>query len=687
MDPRFADRDSFRKALEAAARELDGSVREGPGEAWTVSAGTPICSNPNGAPWGAVASLAEGAWGLSPKPISFPWTRRRAEEIAAVRTRQLESLLRAPRTAEPHEREPFSAGETFPARAEAFSWIAAAAALAMALTLVVLTLVALPLLERELERLFERAEVLTRLRADPLPRKAELEGLGLWGRLGAAFLLATPIAFFLGGLHAGVHALGEKFLTVARFAPWCSLFLGVSTFLALLPRTSPFVAVAAGFLVPGAALFGTTLAWGRRRDQVRTGPKTRTGLRPGVVAAALLILLALFALVPGPVGNEERIQGTSRFRDRFLLGHEAGRAFARFYYARTLYAAEPVKPVYVDDPSLKSRQIRTVLAVGKFGAELKYLKELDFSIEATPDADTAAPLIEKRQHDVYLLASSVVRPLDTLAKRSLLDRTICLEGSDPGRLIGTRTVSAPATKEALQKALHETLRFGPLESMLLELTWLGWTGVFYAGPVFGLILVLGLLGAVAAWVARRCSPRTVRILVVAVFVVSMTGLIGAFVLRAAALGRVAELKNLPGDDQKAIDRLAAGLKDPEPDVRYEAAYQACLVLKRPSFPRGGVTGELLAGARDPDVRVRLWCVAALGLTREDRTRETILQAMDDPDLLVRYRAAEGLEYLDAGRQPAPAASIAKLREMMRTRTWYEGMYALAALRRIDPTNY
>jgi len=687
MDPRFSDRESFRKALEAAARELDGSVRDGPGEAWTVSAGTPLCSNPNGAPWGAVASLAEGAWGLSPKPVSFPWTRRRAEEIAAVRTRQLESLLRTPRTAEPHEREPFTAGTTFPAKAEAWSWITAGAALAMALTLVVLTLAALPLLERELERMFQRAEVLTRIGANPLPGKAELEGLGFWGRLGAAFLLAVPIAFFLGGLHAAVHAVGERFLTVARFGPWCSLFLGVSTFLSLLPRASPLVSVAAGFLVPGAALFGTSVAWGRRRDEVRTGPKTRTGLRPGVVAAALLILLALFALVPGPVSNEERIQGTSRFRDRFLLGNEAGRAFARFYYARTLYAAEPVKPVYVDDPHLKSRQVRTILAVGKFGAELKYLKELDFSIETTADADTAAPLIEKRQHDVYLLASSVVRPMDTLRKFGLLDRTICLEGSDPGKLLGARIVTVPATKEALQKVLHETLRFGPLESMLLELTWLGWTGVFYAGPVFGLAMALGLLAAISAWVVRRFSARAVRGLLACVFVVSMVALISAFALRASALGRVADLKNLPADDQKAIDRLAAGLKDPDPDVRYEAAYQACLALKRPSFPRGGVTTELLAGAGDPDVRVRLWSVAALGLTREDKTRETILKGMDDPDLLVRYRAAEGLEYLDAGRRPVPAPTIAKLREMIRTRSWYEGMYALAALRRIDPANY
>ncbi|HZL73129.1 MAG TPA: hypothetical protein VFC86_11745, partial [Planctomycetota bacterium] len=65
----------------------------------------------------------------------------------------------------------------------------------------------------------------------------------------------------------------------------------------------------------------------------------------------------------------------------------------------------------------------------------------------------------------------------------------------------------------------------------------------------------------------------------------------------------------------------------------------------------------------------------------------ILAAMDDPEMLVRYRAAEGLENLDSKRLPAAAETVAKLKEMLRTRSWYEGMYALDALRKIEPAKY
>jgi hypothetical protein len=112
-----------------------------------------------------------------------------------------------------------------------------------------------------------------------------------------------------------------------------------------------------------------------------------------------------------------------------------------------------------------------------------------------------------------------------------------------------------------------------------------------------------------------------------------------------------------------------------------------MALKRSTFPRGGLTAELKAGAKDDAVRVRLWCAAALGLTRDPAVREDLFKAMDDPDVLVRYRAAEGLEYLDSGRQPAPPETVKKLREMMKTRSWYEGMYALEALRKIEPLKY
>src|SRR5262247_2735058 len=160
MNPQFPDRAAFRQALDAAARELDAAVRDGPGDAWTVTGGTPACANPNASPWKAVATLADGAWALAPITVALPWNRRRAGEIAAVRARQLEDLIRSPREAEPHVRSPFTAGTALADRAEAFAWIVAGGALAMALVLVVTTLAGLPIIEKEVKRLGQTAEVL-----------------------------------------------------------------------------------------------------------------------------------------------------------------------------------------------------------------------------------------------------------------------------------------------------------------------------------------------------------------------------------------------------------------------------------------------------------------------------------------------------------------------------------------------
>ncbi|HKS16472.1 MAG TPA: HEAT repeat domain-containing protein, partial [Planctomycetota bacterium] len=242
-------------------------------------------------------------------------------------------------------------------------------------------------------------------------------------------------------------------------------------------------------------------------------------------------------------------------------------------------------------------------------------------------------------------------------------------------------------EEDLRKVVGEVLRLGGLESMLLELTWMGWTAVFYAGPVFVLLLACAPLAAALAWLTRHRSPQGVRRVIFVVFALSMAGLVAIIVVRSGSMGRVAALRNLPADDQKSLDLLAAGLQDPDPDVRYEAAYQAYMKLTSTSYPRGGLLPELRAGARDPSVRVRLWCAAALGLTKEPSVRADIFQALDDPDMLVRYRACEGLEHMDSKRLPVPPETIKRLKDVIKNRSWYEGMYALDALRKIEPLKH
>ncbi|HZL71729.1 MAG TPA: HEAT repeat domain-containing protein [Planctomycetota bacterium] len=690
MDSRFPDRAAFRAALVAAARELDATVRDGPGEAFTVSGGTPACCNPNASPWKAIAVLSGDAWAVTSQLVALPWNRRRAAEIADHRTRQLEGLIRSPRKTEPHERSPFSAGPALADRAEAFTWIVAGGALAMAFALIATTLAGLPLIERELTQLSNRAEVITRIGGLPVPRASEIENLGWTGRLAAAFLLATPIAFFLGGMHAAVNAVGERFVSVARFAPWGLVFISASTLLALVTRAPVPLAILGAALTPAAAFLGTSLAWGRRRDVVVLTPGARR-FRPALVVAIVLVLAVAVALVPTPTDNDNRIQETSRFRDRFLLGSSAGRALAHFYYAYTLYAAEPVRPAYSSNRDVRDRQVRTALLIGKFGVDVEALRAppLNFTIERAKDPETAAPLIAKRQHDLYVVANTLSRPYETLEANGLLGRTIG-QGGVPDKLPGdgkVRPVPSPVTQEDLEKALDDVFRLGGLDTMLLELTWLGWTSVFYAGPIFVLLLAAAPFAAALAWLARRVSPSGARRAVFGIFAGSVAALFLVLFLNRDSLTRVAALKRLPADDQKKIDVLAAGLRDPDPAVRYEAAFQAYMKLKVSSFPRGGLTPQLQAGTKDPSVRVRLWCAAALGLTRDASVRPDILAAMDDPEMLVRYRAAEGLENLDSKRLPAAAETVAKLKEMLRTRSWYEGMYALDALRKIEPAKY
>jgi hypothetical protein len=681
---------AFHQALVAAARELDATVRDGPGDSWTVSGGTPACGNPNAAPWKAVAAMENGAWSVTSRPSGLPWNRRRAAEIADYRTRQLEALIREPRKLDLHERLPFRTGPALPERAEAFAWIVLGGALAMAFTLVAVTLAGVPLIERELAGLANRAEVMTRIGALPLPSRAELDGFGWMDRLAAAFLIATPIAFFLGGLHAGVNGIGERFVNVARFAPWGLVFIGASTLLAFLPRVPLPFAILAALLVPAAAFLGTSLAWGRRRDIPATAPRSRRFKAVWIVAILVLAALAL-VLVPTPTTNDSRIQETSRFRDRFLLGTPAGRALAHFYYAYTLYAAEAVKPVYSSKRTTFDRQIKTALIIGKVGMDVEVLRAppFNFTVERAKDSDAAAPLIARRQHDLYVVANALTQPFEVLARHGLLGRTIA-QGGTPDFLPGggkVRVIPAPAKDEDLVKALDDVYQLGGLESMLLELTWLGWTAVFYAGPVFVLLLAAAPFAAGLAWLTRRHSPQGVRRVVVGLFAGSLAALIVIFIARWGPMNRVAALKRLPADDQKAIDLLAAGLRDPDPNVRYEAAFQSYMKLKPATFPRGGLTPELRAGTADASVRVRLWCAAALGLTRDPAVRPDILESMDDADMLVRYRAAEGLENLDTKRQPVPKESVAKLVEMVKTRPWYEGMYALDALRRIEPMKH
>jgi HEAT repeat protein len=142
---------------------------------------------------------------------------------------------------------------------------------------------------------------------------------------------------------------------------------------------------------------------------------------------------------------------------------------------------------------------------------------------------------------------------------------------------------------------------------------------------------------------------------------------------------LAEFRATGRDDTAA---MARGIASPFPSVRHEAAY-------RYSRTKAGFEpGPLLKALDDPDFRVRLWAAFAAGKTGKDEVRLPLIKALDDPEIFVRYRAAEGLEALEGGRgSRANPEVIEALLRMIRTRRWYEAMYAYKALRRIDPQKW
>jgi HEAT repeat protein len=127
---------------------------------------------------------------------------------------------------------------------------------------------------------------------------------------------------------------------------------------------------------------------------------------------------------------------------------------------------------------------------------------------------------------------------------------------------------------------------------------------------------------------------------------------------------------------KPADLADALIADARPRIRHEAAVRA---FQLPSTAE--MADALLKAADDRDFRVRLWACAALGKSGDARALPKLIERLDDPELFVRYRAAQGLEYLgNPGAVPA-------LEKMMRERSWYEGLYALDALRKIQPGKF
>jgi hypothetical protein len=336
-----------------------------------------------------------------------------------------------------------------------------------------------------------------------------------------------------------------------------------------------------------------------------------------VIAVALAASLA-GAVAPKPADWKDALVRIALFRDAWLLDNAPGRAAAKAYYRWTLYTAEPVKELYSTDEH-RARRAQPIAACSD-PKSIPLLRALRFAI-AAPGA-----------------------PADV----SVGDR---VESGD---------ASAPNPRElaGLKAALDQVSRDSFRGARLRELSSLGWHAVYYAGPLAVLVVVMGAMAPFVSLLFRRLPPR-----------------LAVFALSASAMVASLSLVALAGQAPPAADNaeLAEALSNSSDAIRHEAAFRVSQLDST-----APMADALLKAADDPDLRVRLWVVAALGKSGSPAAYAKLVERLDDPEIFVRYRAAEGLGHL---RDPR---AIEPLLRMMRERSWYEGAYALDALRRIRP---
>ncbi|HYE98897.1 MAG TPA: HEAT repeat domain-containing protein, partial [Planctomycetota bacterium] len=405
------------------------------------------------------------------------------------------------------------------------------------------------------------------------------------------------------------------------------------TTLALFPFT-PVLAIPAAVLVPLSVHVGYTLVWSKRGERLREGPRPKPGL---VLVGVLLAVGAVAALAPA-AGDGPMHDRLALFRDRFLLGNPLGRAFSILYYRTTLYGAWPMKAFFTTNADRRPARGQPVADVLTPEAHAP-LQSLGFVIHGRESSVGASPA----PPDV------VVTPTSVEAR-------------------GERVVFAKADREELSRALDVLAGRVWKGRWLRELQGLGWAALFFAGfPV----LVVVVAGACAPFVALMYKAMSFKGATIALGAcVLLTVLL--MILGEAAVGEIAGTLRQVRQDP-APERLARALAHPSVVVRHEAAYAASRLAR----PAPALVDPLLQAADDADLRVRLWAVAALGRTKSPRALDRLVARLEDRELFVRYRAAEGLGFLGMREAVGP------LQKRMREGIWYEGTYAWEAIRRIE----
>jgi hypothetical protein len=260
---------------------------------------------------------------------------------------------------------------------------------------------------------------------------------------------------------------------------------------------------------------------------------------------------------------------------------------------------------------------------------------------AQPIAGCADPSLTPRLRTLGFAVTSPDAPNDVVVGPG---------GVAPGKDLGE-------LKLALDEHSRKTFRAGALR----DLNSYAWSSLYYVGPLVVTLVAMGFLAPGVSFLFRKLPPKQ------AIFALSAISMIAILVLVLAVD------QPPPVADPEVI---ADALSDARVARRHEAAFRASQLESTAPLAE-----PLLKACDDADLRVRLWAVAALGRSGDPRALPKLIERLDDPEIFVRYRAAEGLELL---RDPKATSALEKV---LRERSWYEGLYALAALRAVQPGKY
>lgn len=616
--------EKLEKRLSDFAAALWGKCRRDPRGGWLLAFGSFLSTNPNDLSFRLRVTREGNQVRLQPSALVLPWSRAKAARIIGRRQAQLAAFLGGAEEGPDVLREPFAVWGSGPAAiSAAFAWVCAGAALAIGVALLATALATWPLLSASVEEIRAQAALVEAAGAEPLPTTAEAGRAGALFQLSAAFIGGVPLAFFAGLLHALALGLSESSMRLSRLPQASFAFLAILLAAALFPFT-PIAALPAALFVPAAIHGAYTAVWARRRETPREKTRPR---KAAVVAGLVFALAALASMVPPAALGEELSFRVSLFRDRALLGSPLGKGLSLAYYKTTLYSAWPLKEFYSLSPERPARGRRTAVAPPDRAAELRAL------------GFTVVP--ERSAADV------VVTPDAVLAR-------------------GERVPIQGDLKSALDRLSDEAYSGG----MLRQANALGWMAVYYASPPALVLFVIGLCCPFVSIMYRAMSFRAATIALAVCGGVTLLLMVAG----EAALGELSST-------------LARLRKTPSPDVLRPALGHASVVVRHEAavrayrHPHPSLGEALVKAVDDPDPRVRLWACGALGKSGHPAALERLLARLDDVEFFVRYRAAEGLGHLK--RREAVDA----LRELMREGSWYEGMYALDALRRIAPGEF